>query len=52
VVVQSSASLKDILALMLEDGSPELPVVNEAGLLSGEVAIVDIVSAPAVGKAP
>jgi len=52
VVVQSSASLKDILAIMLEDGSPELPVVNEAGLLSGEVAITDIISAPGVDKVP
>jgi osmoprotectant transport system ATP-binding protein len=51
VVVQSSASLKDILSIMLEDGSPELPVVNESGLLSGEVAIADIISAPATGTA-
>ncbi|MGD9940113.1 MAG: ABC transporter ATP-binding protein [Clostridia bacterium] len=52
VVVQSSASLKDILSIMLEDGSPELPVVNEAGLLSGEVAIADIISAPGPGPDP
>lgn len=52
VVVQSGASLKDILSLMLEDGSPELPVVNEAGLLSGEVAIADIISAPGPGPGP
>jgi osmoprotectant transport system ATP-binding protein len=49
VVVQSSASLKDILSLMLEDGSPELPVVNETGILSGEVAIADIIAAPGPG---
>lgn len=52
VVVQSRASLKDILSTMLEDGSPELPVVNDAGLLCGEVAIADIISAPGPGLEP
>lgn len=50
VVVQADASVKDILSLMLEDGSSELPVVNEAGLLAGEVAIADIISVPSPGK--
>jgi osmoprotectant transport system ATP-binding protein len=52
VVVQAGASLKEVLSIMLEDGSPELPVVNEAGLLSGEVAIADIISAPGPSPDP
>ena len=51
-VVQAGASLKETLSRMLEDGDPVLPVVDEEGLLSGEVAISDIVSAPGVDDGP
>lgn len=50
--VRRDANLKDTLALMLEDGRAELPVVDEDGRLRGEVAIADIVSVPAGEKAP